>query len=117
MASESRITGTLSPAQVVTRTETLLKSVLKAKTYDELREYTAGLQGMRLFKPTEAEIVELNEFARMSAISKRMNESRFVVEGFKVLIQRIVARSVKEEYSREQSLFTKLLTAATPSER
>ena len=108
------ITGIQAPALLVTRVETILTQLLKAKTFDELREQEAALKGMRLFRPTEAEIGTLNEFARFRAISERANTSRFVVESYKVLIQRIVSRSVKEELSREQSLYSRLLTGLVP---
>lgn len=94
-----------------TKGETLLRLVEKSETYDQIREHVGAYMGMRLFKPAEIELRKLKEFSRIRFLGgEKANSSKWLVASYKVLVTGIISRSVKEELSREQTLFTKLLT-------
>jgi len=104
--------GKMDPLMVVTRVETLLQELQNATTLDKMIEIEAGFKGMRLFKPNESEIAALTEFSKTKEMVQYANKSKFIITSYRVLIQTIISRSVKEELSREQTLFTNLLTGA-----
>jgi hypothetical protein len=109
------LVGNMPQATVETKVEGLLEELDKVTTFCRAKIIVGGFMGMRLFKPTDREILKLTEFDRIFSLSERKNGNRadrspFFVHCYKVLVRTIISRSVKAELSREQTLFTRLFS-------
>ena len=115
------IVGDMPQATVTTKVEMLLGELDKVQTFSAAKDIVGGFMGMRLFKPTDREILDLTEFDRIFSLSERKEGNRadkspFFIHCYRVLARTIISRSVKTELSREQTLFTRLFSGQPVSE-